>query len=168
MLRTLSCYGDDQPLSEGLPARPLVEALRTYRKRILLAPDQPVETPHHLLQSTENTMSTNGQRPRDIHFPQTEIEIVEAMHAPKHGRLIRPTEVRVNGIPVLVEKDSLNFDFGTNGAVVRVTMTILPEQVTFRRAEPYEAPDKSGKTVAQKIVDEYEKSQAEKRGDVEH
>lgn len=70
-------------------------------------------------------------------IPKTVIEIVDPMPNPDKVPLVKPREVRVNGVPVMVAKDGLSIEYDDHREPVKVTLEIMPDQLIFRRAEPY-------------------------------
>lgn len=68
--------------------------------------------------------------------PRTLVELVDPSGL--ENRLVKPREVHINGVPVAVEADSLLLDYSDPNEVVKVMLTILPDQFVIRRG-----PEKS-------------------------
>lgn len=61
---------------------------------------------------------------------RTLIEIVDPVGV--DGYFIKPREIHINGVPVAVEKYGLDIEYAEED-VIRVHLTLLPDQVVFRR-----------------------------------
>ena len=70
-------------------------------------------------------------------IPRTTIEFIEVTKDPESIRCHKAGEVRINGVPVLVKGGTVSLDFNSID-LTEVTLTILPSEVNFRSALPYE------------------------------
>lgn len=68
-------------------------------------------------------------------IPRTKVEIVDPMQDPEGNYLIKPREIRINGTPVCIAKDSLLIEYDQKDQPVRVSIEILPDELVFRRAD---------------------------------
>ena len=68
--------------------------------------------------------------------PRTKIEIVDPLTEPESSYLVKPKEVRVNGVPVLVAEGGISIEYDQKDEPVRVILELLPDEVIFRRASP--------------------------------
>lgn len=64
--------------------------------------------------------------------PRTTVEVVEAEAKDISGGVL-PNEVRINGLPVTVARDSLTIDPGGMNTVATVTLTLIVDEFRIRR-----------------------------------
>lgn len=72
--------------------------------------------------------------------PRTIIEFIEPLDFPNETIAHKSKEIRINGVPVLVKADDIQIEYGNN-VVTAVTLTLIPTEIHFRAAEPYEEPN---------------------------
>ena len=60
------------------------------------------------------------------------------MDYPDENFLVKPREVRVNSVPVLVAVGGIFIEYDQTNNPVKVTLELLPDEVVFRRAEKYQ------------------------------
>jgi type IV secretory pathway protease TraF len=70
-------------------------------------------------------------------IPRTVVEIIEPTETPGQNVCHLAREVRINGVPVLVKEDGIDITFGAQ-EITTVTLEILPTEIHFRSAAPYE------------------------------
>ena len=69
---------------------------------------------------------------QQMSLPRTVVEFVDTNIDPAIAHVVK--EVRINGTPVLIEKDGVNIEYGTDKATV-VTLRILATEIRFNHAE---------------------------------
>lgn len=89
-------------------------------------------------------------------IPRTTVQFIEPTETPDDLRCPKATEVRINGIPVLVKKGSAGLTFGPENAT-EVTVTLLPTEVVIGPAAPYSAPESEPSAVIAALKHERDK-----------